>query len=221
MSKSVHSSAFEQAAPAPMTVARRRIHAAAMGLFTELGVTRVSISELAAAAGMARGTIYANVADVDKLFEEVAAQLVRDMAHRVVLSFPDNDDPARNLSIGVRQYIRRAHDEPLWGRFMNRFGLSNASLQAVWATDPVANLRAGIASGRYKITEQQLPSMVGMLTGGTLAAMFPVLEGHGTWREVGANTAELALLALGLPRKEAKALARSELPQLPPATDGS
>lgn len=190
-----------------------------MKLFAELGVTRISISELAIAAGMARGTVYANVANVDNLFEEVAAQLVHEMAYRVVLSFPDNDDPARNLSIGVRQYVRRAHDEPLWGRFMNRFGLSNASLQAVWATDPVANLRAGIATGRYKITEQQLPSMLGMLTGGTLAAMFPVLEGHGTWRNVAADTAELMLVALGLSRKEAKALARSDLPPLPAAVD--
>ncbi len=202
-----------------MNAALKRIHAAAMKLFAELGVTRISISELAIAAGMARGTVYANVANVDNLFEEVAAQLVHEMAHRVVLSFPDNDDPARNLSIGVRQYIRRAHDEPLWGRFMNRFGLSNASLQVVWATDPVANLRAGIATGRYKITEQQLPSMVGMLTGGTLAAMFPVLEGHGTWRDIAADTAELMLVALGLSRKEAKALGRSDLPPLPAVVD--
>ncbi len=202
-----------------MNAALKRIHAAAMKLFAELGVTRISISELAIAAGMARGTVYANVANVDNLFEEVAAQLVHEMAHRVVLSFPDNDDPARNLSIGVRQYIRRAHDEPLWGRFMNRFGLSNASLQVVWATDPVANLRAGIATGRYKITEQQLPSMVGMLTGGTLAAMFPVLEGHGTWCDIAADTAELMLVALGLSRKEAKALGRSDLPPLPAVVD--
>jgi len=198
-----------------MNAARKRIHATAMKLFGDLGVTRVSISELAAAAGMARGTIYANVDNIDGLFEEVAAQLIYEMMHRVVASFPDDKDPARNLSIGVRQYIKRAHDEPAWGRFMSRFGLSNVSLQAVWVTDPVANLRAGIASGRYKIQEAQLPSMVGLLTGGTLAAMLPVLEGHGTWRDIASDTAELMLLAVGLPRREARTLARSELPRLP------
>lgn len=198
-----------------MSAARKRIHATAMKLFGDQGVTRVSISELAVAAGMARGTIYANVDDVDGLFEEVAAQLIHEMMNRVVASFPDGEDPARNLSIGVRQYIRRAHDEPAWGRFMNRFGMSNVSLQAVWATDPVANLREGIASGRYRIQESQLPSMVGMLTGGTLAAMLPVLEGHGTWRDIASDTAELMLVALGLTRREARTLARSELPRLP------
>jgi len=56
----------------PLNQARRRIHAAAMKLFAERGVTKVNISELAAAAGMARGTIYSHVPDVDGLFEEVA-----------------------------------------------------------------------------------------------------------------------------------------------------
>ena len=37
----------------PLTQARRRIHAAAMKLFAESGETKVSISELATAAGMA------------------------------------------------------------------------------------------------------------------------------------------------------------------------
>ena len=60
----------------------------------------MSISELAAAAGMARGTIYSNVNDVDGLFEEVAAQLVREMTERVVPGFAGIDDPAQRLAIG-------------------------------------------------------------------------------------------------------------------------
>jgi AcrR family transcriptional regulator len=187
----------------------------AMKLFAELGVTRVSISELAAAAGMARGTIYSNVSDLDGLFEEVAAQLVWDMTERVTRGMAGIDDPAQRMAIGIRQYIRRAHAEPDWGRFMSRFGLSSASLHAVSSTDPIANLRAGIQSGRYQVTPEQLPTIVAMITGATTAAMLPVLEGHGTWREVGSDIAELVLVALGVAREEARALARSELAPLP------
>lgn len=194
--------------------ARRRIDAAAMRLFAERGVTRVSISELAAAAGMARGTIYSHVPDIDNLFEDVAAQLIREMTARVMLGFASLDDPAQRMSVAVRQYVRRAHDEPTWGRFMTRFGLSHASLQAVWTTDPAVNLREGIGSGRYAIGEAQLPAMVGMLAGTTLAAMLQVLEGHGTWRDIGADAAELLLIALGVARDEARAMAHSALPPL-------
>jgi AcrR family transcriptional regulator len=206
---------YSEQAAEPLTPTRKRIYAAATKLFAELGVTRVSISELAAAAGMARGTIYSNVSNLDGLFSEVAAHLVREMADRVTRGFAGIDDPAQRMAIGIRQYIRRAHAEPDWGRFMSRFALSSASLQALWSTDPVANLRAGIESGRYRIARKQLPAVVAMIAGATLAAMLPVLEGHGTWRDVGSDTAELVLVALGVEREEAGALARSELAPLP------
>jgi len=54
--------------------------------------------------------------------------------------------------------------------------------------------------------------------GGTLAAMLPVLDGHGTWREIGSDTTELLLTALGVDREEARTLARSELPPLATTT---
>lgn len=200
----------------PLNQARRRIHAAAMKLFAERGVTKVNISELAAAAGMARGTIYSHVPDVDGLFEEVAVQLAREMTERVVTGFAGVADPARRLAIGVRQYVRRAHEEPLWGRFMSRFGLSPALMEALLASDPASDLEAGIASGRYRVDPAQLPAMVGLLSGGTLAAMLPVLDGRSTWRDAGSDTAELLLVALGLARDDARAIARDELPPLAP-----
>lgn len=208
------SSARGRPRPDPLSPAQKRIYAAALRLFADQGVTRLNVSELAAAAGMARGTIYSHVPDVEGLFEQVAAQLVREMVDRVMAGFEGIEDPAHQMAIGVRQYIRRAHEDPHWGRFMNRFGLSNASLQAVWSSDPAANLRAGIESGRYRISVEQLPAMVGMITGATLAAMLPVLEGNGTWRSVGSDTAELVLIALGIAQEEAKVLARTELPAL-------
>ena len=209
---------YSEQAAEPLTPTRKRIYAAAMRLFAELGVTRVSISELAAAAGMARGTIYSNVNDLDGLFEEVAADLVREMTERVVRGFAGIDDPAQRLALGIRQYIRRAHAEPDWGRFMSRFGLSSASLQAVSSSAPIADLRTGIQSGRYRVTSEQLPAVIATISGATLAAMLPVLEGHSTWRDVGSDTAELVLVALGVTtREEARALARSELAPLPSA----
>jgi AcrR family transcriptional regulator len=202
----------------PLNQARRRIHAAAMKLFAETGVTKVSISDLASAAGMARGTIYSHVPDVDRLFEEVAGQLAREMTDRVVAGFAGISDPALRLATGLRQYIRRAHEEPLWGRFMTRFGLGPAVMHAVMASEALTDVAAGVESGRYLIGRAQIPSMVALLAGGTLAAMLPVLDGHGTWREIGADTAELLLIALGVDREEARTLARSELPPLAGAT---
>jgi AcrR family transcriptional regulator len=185
-----------------------------MQLFAERGATKVNISELAVAAGVARGTIYSHVPDIDRLFEDVAGQLAREMTERVAAGFAGVDDPAQRLAIGVRQYIRRAHEEPLWGRFMSRFGLSPAVMQAVMSSQALRDFEAGVASGRYRITPIQIPAMVALLAGGTLAAMLPVLDGHATWREIGSDTAELLLRAFGVDPVEARRLARAELPAL-------
>jgi hypothetical protein len=44
--------------------------------------------------------------------------------------------------------------------------------------------------------------------------MQPVLDGHATWREIGSDTAELLLRALGIEADEAQRLARGELPAM-------
>jgi AcrR family transcriptional regulator len=200
----------------PSNQARKRIHAAAMKLFADRGVTRVNISELATAVGMARGTVYSHVPDIERLFEDVAGQLAREMTERVVAGFVGVSDPAQRLACGVRQYIRRAHEEPLWGRFMTRVGLGPEVTQAVMSSQALTDIEAGVASGRYRIAEAQIPAMVALLTGSTLAAMLPVLEGHATWREIGSDTAELLLIALGISRDEARAIVTTELHPLPP-----
>ncbi|MCA6215982.1 TetR/AcrR family transcriptional regulator [Ideonella sp. B7] len=205
-----------KAALLPPNQARQRIHAAALKLFTERGITKVSVSDLANAAGMARGTIYSHVPDVENLFGDVAAALSREMTARVIAGFTGVSDPAQRLSIGVRQYIRRAHEDPLWGRFVSRFGFSPLVIEDVMGSQPQRDLQAGIEAGRYAIGLDQLVTAVAMLSGSTLAAMLPVLEGHVTWREAGTDVAELLLVGLGVDRAEARQLARCELPPLGP-----
>ena len=140
------------------------------------------------------------------------------------------------LALGNRPYsylLESMHGGERWGRYsfiglpareVLRIRGNQVSVEVdgkvvlnVESTDPIANLRAGIQSGRYRITSEQLPAVIATISGATLAAMLPVLEGHGTWRDVGSDTAELVLVALGVAREEARALARSELAPLPSA----
>jgi hypothetical protein len=43
-----------------------------------------------------------------------------------------------------------------------------------------------------------------------------LLEGQKTWREAGSDAADLFLVATGVAREEARTLAASDLPALPP-----
>ncbi len=172
------------------------------------------MSELAAAAGVARGTVHSHLDSPEALFNTVAAWLSDEMHQRVVASFKGVEDPALRLALGIRFFVRRAHEEPQWGRFISRFSFSNASLQGMWAGPPTQDVRQGLAQQRYDFPQAQLPSVIAMIVGTTLSAMFLVLEGHRAWREAGSDAAELMLRALGVQAEQARELSRTELPPL-------
>lgn len=198
-----------------LTTAQRRLHKAALQLFAERGVTQVNVSELAQAAGVARGTVYNNLSNPDELFSEVATQLSADMNDRIAGSVRQLEDPARRLANGIRLFIRRAHEEPLWGRFVCRFALTNTTIQQIWAGQPRQDLMEGLDQGRFHFRREQLGSVVALLGAGVLGAIVLVLEGEKTWRDAGSDAAEFFLAAIGVPRAEAQALACADLPALP------
>lgn len=199
----------------PLSTAQARIHDAALRLFSEQGSEQVTVRDLARAAGIARGTVYNNLPDPGSLFQTVAERLGAEMHERVNLSFSAIEDPAARLANGLRLFIRRAHDEPHWGRFIVRFAMTTAALRQMWEGYPLRDLAAGLDGGRYSFRPEQVPSVVAMIASVGLSGMFMVLEGHRTWRDAGADAAELVLRAIGIEAEEARRIATADLPPLP------
>ncbi|WP_029919954.1 TetR/AcrR family transcriptional regulator [Nevskia soli] len=199
---------------ASMSAAQRRIHQAALRLFAEKGTSEVSVSDLAEAAGVARGTIYNNLDSTDHLFESVASQLADEMNRRVVSSYGGIEDSAQRLAIGIRLYVRRAHEEPHWGRFLTHFSFRSESLVAFWKGPVVQDVALGFEQRRYTIRPDQVHGAVGLIAGTTLSAILLVLEGLRTWRDAGTDATELVLRGLGVAPDEARRLATAELPPL-------
>jgi AcrR family transcriptional regulator len=195
--------------------AQARIYEAAVRLFADNGSTHASVTELAQAAGLARGTIYNNVQNLDALFEEVAAALGEEMHARIVASFERIDDPARRLACGVRFFVRRAHEERHWGRFIVRFAFTASTIRTLLAGPPARDLGEGLAKGRYTFRAEQTPSILAFVGSATLAAMWLVLDGEKTWRDAGSDAAEMVLRAIGVEAEEARAIAVADLPPLP------
>jgi AcrR family transcriptional regulator len=186
-----------------------------MRVFVLRGTTQASVSELAQAAGIARGTIYNNVSNPDSLFEEVATGLANEMHARVVASFEAIDDPARRLANGMRLFVCRAHEEPQWGRFIVRFAFTTATLRAMLTGHPARDLQDGLQKGCYSFRAEQLPSVIAFVGATTLAAMSLVLNGDKTWREAGSDAAEFMLRSIGVAPQKARKLATTEIPPLP------
>ena len=199
-----------------MSAGQRRIHEAALKLFAAKGTTEVSVSELAQAAGVARGTVYNNLKSPEMLFKQVAAQLAEEMDARVVATYAAAGitDPALKMAIGIRCYLRRAHEEPHWGRFLLHFGLTESTIRELWTGPPMQDLFEGQQAGRYRFAPEQLPSAIALIGGATMSGVLLVIDGLKTWREAGHDLAAMVLTAFGMPADEAKALATVELPPL-------
>lgn len=118
--------------------------------------------------------------------------------------------------MGVRLWVRYAHDDPVMGRFAVRFALTEQSLRAVITGPPMRDVSTGIAAGRYPLNASKAPSIASVVIGATVSAMWMVLEGHQTWREAGSATAELILRSLGVEAVEAQTISTAELPSLVP-----
>ncbi len=199
-----------------LTAAQRRLQRAAMQLFAERGATHITVSELAQAAGIARGTIYNNLPDVGTLFDDVARQLADELFDEMIEMTTNAsatlNDPAQKVANGIRYFVKRAHDDPPWGQFFCRFGMSTDPLQKLWTGQPAKDMREGLDSGRFSFEREQLVSFVSLAGGVVLAAIRLVLDGRKTWRDAGADAAEFVLAAIGVPFSEARELARADLP---------
>jgi AcrR family transcriptional regulator len=198
-----------------MSSAQERIHEAALRLFAAKGTSAITVSELAEEAGIARGTVYNNVDAPEKLFEQVAADLTTEMMAWIGSISQRLDDPAQRLATGIRCFLRRADEEPHWGRFLTRFWSSNRSLQALWSGPPMADLVLGLSKRRFDFAPEQLPSVVALIAGSTMASILTVLNGYKTWQAAGSETAELVLRSVGVSRSEARRIANMKLPPLP------
>jgi AcrR family transcriptional regulator len=204
-----------------MATSQQRLQDAAMRLFAERGVTEVTVRDLAEAAGVARGTVYNNfgkgAASIESLFEEVATRLTREMDSRIAAAFAQTPamEPARRVADGIRHFARRTHEEPLWGRFLLRFGASSPTVRSLLTGQVTRDVMMGIELGRFHLRPDQVDSAVAMASGSALAAMALVLEGQRTWRDAGSDIAALLLRAFGVSEQEARVLASSDLPSLP------
>lgn len=198
---------------APAGGSHAKIYQAALRLFAANGGSEITVSDLADAAGIARGTIYNNIAGTEDLLGEVAAALSAEMLARTEATMRAIDDPVMRIATGIRLFVRRAHEEQNWGRFLVRFSFTHAALHGV--IPPERDIRLAFEAGRFKT--EKIAALRAMLMGATMAAMTAVIRGEQTWRDAGSDTAELFLRAAGIAAAEARRITQQDLPALAPA----
>ncbi|MCB1395285.1 MAG: TetR/AcrR family transcriptional regulator [Rhodobacter sp.] len=197
-----------------MNPATLRIHQSAMRIFAENGGLTIAVSDLAREAGLARGTIYNNLADPSELLASVCDTVSNEYRASMLAACAAMTDPAEKIAAVIRLTVRRVHDEPHWGKFLARYAMMEPKLGSFWAEMPAQELRRGIASGRFAVHRDQVASITATAGGGTFGAMTLVLDGHRTWRQAGGDAAEIILRGVGIATDEAREIVQRELEPL-------
>ncbi|MFY0681164.1 MAG: TetR/AcrR family transcriptional regulator [Thalassovita sp.] len=187
---------------------------AAMKLFGDTGAEQLSVSDLANAAGVSRGTIYNNLDHPGIRFDDITPALTRDLEDMITQSFEDVDSPGDRIAIVIKTVIKRAHREPVWADFVKRYVLVDAELQGFWANIPACEVRRGQEMGLFDYSVDKISSITSVMGGSALIGMLYVRQGVKGWRESGAEIAELVLRSLGMSKDEAHKHAQIDLPEI-------
>jgi AcrR family transcriptional regulator len=189
---------------------RAAILAAAEALFGARGVDSVSIDEVAAAADLAKGTVYNHFADKDSLAREIAAIARADGETRVRAANDGVADPVRRTVRGMLVFARFALERPERARAMLRM--------TPQATDPDAPVNAGLradvagamAAGAFSTTtEAGTAAMIGLATS-LISRITDGAHDRGAALELAIGMGSIALRGLGVAPAEAQRIAAAE-----------
>lgn len=189
---------------------------AAYRVFARKEFEAVTIDEIIAEAGVARGTFYNYFQTREEILKAVAAFLREEMKQK--LGILTIDDPAARMAIAIRLFLHQAIRDQTWGGFVVRLGLMAVPLSETIEEGIVTDLEAGIRSKRFPVESQQ--AAMALILGTGLMAARTILAKDLTGDlepDYPEQITQIILKALGIPETEAHSIAFKPLDVVNPS----
>jgi len=189
---------------------RARLVECALAVFAEKGVGASVIQDVIASAEVSQGTFYNYFRTNEELLAAVAQELSNELMEGIEAAVNRYKDPAARIAHGVRLYLYRARDFPLFARFVTSAAFHLASPNNLIYEYLPPHLEAGFASGRFL----RIPVEVALdlVSGFALAAIVRLTSGE-AGQDYPQDVVLTLLRALGLDEEEARGVALS-VPQV-------
>ena len=224
-SEGPHTSAREKPERAPRGERRKRetrtkLLRAAMSLMAERGLEAVAINEITEAADVGFGTFYNHFSSKEEIYTCIVNWVFEAFADALERSLDTVSDSAEIISTSIRHTMNRAKEDPLWGRFLVREGMSARSMRGGGGLAGRLNrdIAQGLKIGRFKAND----SFVTFISVGAtvLGAIVAELDAMGDEKDaklmeaLPERTATLVLTILGIDEAEAAKIATAPLPPI-------
>lgn len=130
---------------------RQALLAAAEELFGEHGYSAVSVDEIVARAGVAKGTFYNHFSDKDDIAEQTALAIRHDVRDRIETLKSLSPDPAVHLAIAIMMFLQLAVTRPRRAQVLAALMGETTNANAEMNTRLRETLDLGAASGRFEV----------------------------------------------------------------------
>lgn len=187
---------------------RTRILSAAARVIASRGEDNVTIDDFITEADVARGTFYNHFDSRDALIDQLWSYVGRQPFQRIQQRCAALPDPAERLVAELRLVIAQAERDQTWGWLVYSMS-SQRHVNEDLLTYPSADLKAGIAAGRFRF--EHLASARDLVVAISRSLLRATLEHNASAEHVG-ETCRLTLCALGLSPGEAARLSCAPLP---------
>jgi AcrR family transcriptional regulator len=177
---------------------------AAYRIFARKEIEAVTIDDIIAEAGVARGTFYNYFQTREEVLKAIAASLSDEMNQKIWAQSTEIVDPAERMAIALRQFLHQAIRDPVWGWFIVRVGLVAAPLSETIERGVMTDLETGIRLQRFQVENTQ--AAIDLILGTGLMAMRSILAGQ-TEPDYPEQIAKLILKTLGVPNANAHMIA--------------
>ncbi len=150
------------------TANRRAIMDAAEELFGLHGFMAVSVDEVTARAGVAKGTFYNHFIDKTDVANQIAFEIRQDMRSRIAAIKSINSDPASHLAIAMCLFLLLATEQPNRAQILVTLMNNPTDVNSPMNAPVRFTLQNGMESRRFRLTsiEASLIIILGIVSAG-------------------------------------------------------
>lgn len=181
-------------------------------MIADRGFDGVTLADVTKAADLGTGTIYTYFPTIDDLKDAVCHAALDSFGDQLDRMASSIDDAAEVYSFSLRQLVRAARTDPVWGRLVVQMGVGHPLLMQVLGPRARRDLARGREEGRFHFLDLDV---VVACTFGSLQAMLDLVVNDPDNEAAGRRFAVAMLRMVGVDADEAEALALRRLPALP------
>jgi AcrR family transcriptional regulator len=176
------------------------------------GIGATTIQEITDTADIGFGSFYNHFESKSAIVQAVMDEMIESYGDALDQLADTVDDPAEILAASVRYVVMRGSQDPTWGWFLLRTALPLAGIRVGFGARLLRDVRKGVEAGRFRVADGTHVAMA--IGGSTLSMLASRLHGD-LGEDAPEIAATLALKLVGLPARQADAIAERRLPELP------